>query len=358
VSVMKLAASNLALPPFDHLDLLPRLGALGIQGIEVAPDHTWKRTHHGSEFPFHDIWNFRRAAESTGLEVIGLHALLGGRPEYGLFENDEHLDRTVAHLVHLSAVCRDLGGKTLTLDSRWRSVLPLKDAWLQCRDFLEILLPQIEDHGTTLCFAPLPEDEGDFCLTARDCHMLSLAIDHPSFGLSLDSAPLTMGGETGHAHFVAARGRLKIFHVDEPKRAPIGSSGAVDHGDMRQHLAAIGYRDWISLVQRYVPGTDALAGLDEGIRYVKSTYLRDADRSVVLEIEATRVRIISDTIAKIRPRVQADGGDLELVAVNGNRIEVRLSGKCKTCSLAGQTLGGVRRQIMSVLNTPVIVVPV
>jgi Fe-S cluster biogenesis protein NfuA len=79
---------------------------------------------------------------------------------------------------------------------------------------------------------------------------------------------------------------------------------------------------------------------------------------VVSEIEATRVRIIADTIAMIRPRVQADGGDLELVAVNGNRIEVKLSGKCKTCSLAGQTLGGIRRQLMSVLNTPVIVVPV
>jgi Fe-S cluster biogenesis protein NfuA len=59
----------------------------------------------------------------------------------------------------------------------------------------------------------------------------------------------------------------------------------------------------------------------------------------------------------VRPNVQADGGDLELVAVRGDRIEVRLSGKCRTCAMAGQTLGGLRRRLIQALGEPVMVIP-
>ncbi|MBI5132654.1 MAG: NifU family protein [Rhodopseudomonas palustris] len=355
---MKLAASTLGLPPFNHLYLLPRLRAIGVEGIEIAPDHTWKRAPYTHEIPFQSVWNYRRVADNAGLAIVGLHTVLGGRLELGLFENKEHRDHTIAHLVHLSAVCRDLGGKTLTLDTRWKATLPEKDAWFACRDFFDELLPQIGDHGTTLCFAPLPENEGDFCLTARECYTLSLALDHPSFAISLDSAPLAMGGETGHTHFVAAQRLLKIFHIDEPGKAPIGSTGQVDHGDMRQHLVAIGYQGWVSIVQRFVPDTIALDELAASVRFVEQKYLRPDTRSGVAPVEATRIKIISDTIAALRPNIQADGGDLELVSVNGNRIEVKLHGKCRACALVGQTLGGVRRRLTSVLNAPVTVVPV
>lgn len=355
---MKLAVSTLGLPPLNHSYLLPRLRALGVDGLEIAPDHTWKRARYSNEFPFQSVWNYRRVADDAGLDIIGLHAVLGGRLELGLFEDKEHRDHTVAHLVHLSAVCRDLGGKTLTLDTRWRATLPVKEAWFACRDFFEILLPQIEEHGTTLCFAPLPENEGDFCLTARECYTLSLALDHPSFAISLDSAPLAMGDETGHTHFVAAQRLLKIFHIDEPEKAAIGSSGQVDHGDMRQHLVAIGYDGWISIVQRFVKGTVAVDELARSVRYVEDKYLRADVRSAISPVEATRIKIISDTIAALRPNIQADGGDLELISVNGNRIEVKLHGKCRACGLVGQTLGGIRRRLVSVLKSPIVVVPV
>jgi Fe-S cluster biogenesis protein NfuA len=73
--------------------------------------------------------------------------------------------------------------------------------------------------------------------------------------------------------------------------------------------------------------------------------------------EEERLRIIAATVESARPAVQADGGDLELVAVEGYRVRVRLSGACTTCSMAGQTLGGIRRKLMQVLDGPVMVVP-
>jgi len=70
-----------------------------------------------------------------------------------------------------------------------------------------------------------------------------------------------------------------------------------------------------------------------------------------------RLRIIKDTIAQVRPAVLADGGDIELVAVEGHRVKVRLSGCCTTCSMAAHTLGGIRRLLLKVLDMPVMVVP-
>lgn len=40
----------------------------------------------------------------------------------------------------------------------------------------------------------------------------------------------------------------------------------------------------------------------------------------------------------IRPYVQADGGDIELVAIDGIRVKVRLLGACGTCPSSLLTL--------------------
>jgi len=73
--------------------------------------------------------------------------------------------------------------------------------------------------------------------------------------------------------------------------------------------------------------------------------------------ESARMELIAAAIEELRPGVQADGGDLELVSVDGDRVRVRLKGACTTCSLASQTLGGVRRHLMKILGAPVRVVP-
>jgi Fe-S cluster biogenesis protein NfuA len=70
-----------------------------------------------------------------------------------------------------------------------------------------------------------------------------------------------------------------------------------------------------------------------------------------------QMAIIAAVIAELRPAVQQDGGDLELVTVKGDKVFVRLSGACTTCSLAGQTLGGIRRRLMVELEMPVWVLP-
>ena len=47
---------------------------------------------------------------------------------------------------------------------------------------------------------------------------------------------------------------------------------------------------------------------------------------------------VEEAIEKIRPAVQMDGGDVELVSVEDNIAVVRMSGACSGCAMANVTL--------------------
>ena len=62
-------------------------------------------------------------------------------------------------------------------------------------------------------------------------------------------------------------------------------------------------------------------------------------------------------LEELRPRLQADGGDMELVTVTADTVVLRLTGNCAGCGLAAVTLGGVRAKIVQALGRPVRVLP-
>ena len=47
---------------------------------------------------------------------------------------------------------------------------------------------------------------------------------------------------------------------------------------------------------------------------------------------------VESVLNRVRPFLQADGGDIELMEVNGNSAEVRLTGMCAGCPSAHMTL--------------------
>lgn len=47
---------------------------------------------------------------------------------------------------------------------------------------------------------------------------------------------------------------------------------------------------------------------------------------------------VEATLATIRPNLQADGGDVELVDVTDGVVKVRLQGACHGCPMAAMTL--------------------
>ena len=47
---------------------------------------------------------------------------------------------------------------------------------------------------------------------------------------------------------------------------------------------------------------------------------------------------VQGVLDRVRPFLQADGGDIELLTVNGNSADVRLTGMCVGCPSAHMTL--------------------
>lgn len=47
---------------------------------------------------------------------------------------------------------------------------------------------------------------------------------------------------------------------------------------------------------------------------------------------------VQESINKIRPRLQADGGDVELVDIENGVVKVRLKGACVGCPMSQMTL--------------------
>lgn len=47
---------------------------------------------------------------------------------------------------------------------------------------------------------------------------------------------------------------------------------------------------------------------------------------------------VEKVLEEIRPSLQADGGDVELVAVEGSTVKVRLTGACAGCPMSQMTL--------------------
>jgi Fe-S cluster biogenesis protein NfuA len=59
---------------------------------------------------------------------------------------------------------------------------------------------------------------------------------------------------------------------------------------------------------------------------------------------------VEAALKKIRPSLQADGGDVELVDVKNGVVRVRLKGACNGCPMAAMTL---QRSITKVIKEAV-----
>ena len=50
---------------------------------------------------------------------------------------------------------------------------------------------------------------------------------------------------------------------------------------------------------------------------------------------------VKSALSEIAKHLQADGGDVELAAIEGNVVKVKLTGACAACPMAQMTLKGV-----------------
>jgi Fe-S cluster biogenesis protein NfuA len=74
--------------------------------------------------------------------------------------------------------------------------------------------------------------------------------------------------------------------------------------------------------------------------------------------DAQRLALIKAAIDEVRPSLQKDGGDCELIEVEGSKVKVKLTGACIFCSLSAATLDGIQAKIVEKTGELMRLVPV
>jgi NifU-like protein len=69
-------------------------------------------------------------------------------------------------------------------------------------------------------------------------------------------------------------------------------------------------------------------------------------------------KVISDALETIRPNLKRDGGDCELIAVQGDKVWVKMVGACSGCQLSAMTLNGVQAKLVEATGRMIRLFPV
>lgn len=65
---------------------------------------------------------------------------------------------------------------------------------------------------------------------------------------------------------------------------------------------------------------------------------------------------VESVIAKVRPSIQLDGGDIQLIAIKDAKVYVQLQGACVGCGSSGTTIKfGVERQMQTLIHPEITV---
>jgi NifU-like protein len=68
-----------------------------------------------------------------------------------------------------------------------------------------------------------------------------------------------------------------------------------------------------------------------------------------------RITVIQEILnQEVRPLLQKDGGDLELVDIDGTRVIIRMVGHCSGCRAAGMTSGWIQDQLQEIVDPEIV----
>ena len=191
---MKLAISNIAWETHNDPLVLRKLSELNINGIEIAPTKIWPNWKGASQ---QSAEIYKKQMADQGFQIPAMQAILFGKPELQLFDNDTHKS-FLEHIKLVSDLAVGFGAKVLVFGApknRKRGQLATSDAM---EIATEILAKAGEICHANQCCLGLehnPVEYGcDFITNASDARQLVDIINHPGVQLHIDSAGLHMCG--------------------------------------------------------------------------------------------------------------------------------------------------------------------
>jgi NifU-like protein len=203
----------------------------------------------------------------------------------------------------------------------------------------------------------------------------ALAVSNQDIADFLDGLPpekmhcSVMGREALQAAVANYRG--EEWRDDHEEGAMVCKCFAVDAVLIEEVVRANGLST-VEQVANYTKAGGGCASCHEGIEEILAKVAEERCTAPAVEVKPTpaavpagapkltnfqRMRKIEETVESIRPMLQRDHGDIEIVEVDGKNIYVDLKGACKGCMMEAATLNGIQTQLVEALGEFVRLLP-
>jgi NifU-like protein len=172
-----------------------------------------------------------------------------------------------------------------------------------------------------------------------------------------------MGQEALEAAIADYRG-LKVVHEEEdPDTAIVCHCFGVSNKKIEKAILENGLRTLEEITNYTKAGGGCGSCIDEIEQILEETLANQAMALPPSEPEKPKklttlkkIKLIEETIEKeIRPQLIKDGGDLELIDVEGNRVVIEFKGRCVGCQAVTYTLSGVQEKLREMVSPNLVV---
>jgi sugar phosphate isomerase/epimerase len=244
---------------------------LGYDGVEIAPFTLGDSVAEISPSRRKAI---RRAAENSGVEIVGLHWLLV-KPA-GLYINhpDEIIRRrTQEYIEALIHFCADIGGKILvhgsphqrTVQKGWK----FAESWERAKETFKCCLETARKRKVIYCIEPLASTETNFINIVEEAFRLVREIRHPNFKMMLDCRSAAAEEKSITESLIRGLDLRMIRHIhvnDANGRGP--GFGNTPFAPILETLVQNGYKGYIS-VEVFESGPDPQTVASRSIGYLR-----------------------------------------------------------------------------------------
>ena len=245
---MKFALCNEVLQHLSIEDGFSKIAEIGYDGVEIAPFTLQENPLDVNE---EDAERCIKAAESAGIEIIGLHWLMAKTEGLHLTHQDEGMRNAACeYLKKLTTLISQMGGKIMVLGSPQQRNLepgtPYNVAFERAVSVIREVCELAGELGVILAVEPLSPVETSFLSSCQEARRFIAAVNHSACRLHLDMKAMAHEPAGTLATIYEHRWEVAHFHGNDVNHRGPGQ-GPTDLNAVARTLKEINYQGWVSV---------------------------------------------------------------------------------------------------------------
>ena len=245
---MKFALCNEVLKDLSIEDGFAQIAEIGYEGVEIAP---FTLQENPLEINERDAERCVNAAQSAGIEIVGLHWLMAKTEGLHITSSDEGMRRAATdYLKKLTRLTAQMGGTIMVLGSPQQRNLehgtPYEIAFARAVEIIREVCELAGELGITLAVEPLSPVETSFLSSCAEARRFITAVNQPACRLHLDMKAMAHEPAGTIATIYDHRWEVAHFHGNDVNHRGPGQ-GPTDLNAVARALKEINYKGWISV---------------------------------------------------------------------------------------------------------------